>query len=238
MRNLILSALSLIFLIAPLSAEVMVLQDSFDGNSLDVSRWNTLLPYSDSVVSVQDGFLRSISRGAVVTQSEFSDQISGPIMISGSFRLANSFSVFEVWLRSDGILIPGNSNGWVGGIMVGFWSGPNYWSSPGLKIGYSDLTPNIFTDSITFNPDQVYSFKITDGGSWISVDVDGVLRATSLTQFSTGGKVALNGRQNLDGQVGQVDVFGLQIIPEPSSFSLLLIGVAGLASRRLLKRRS
>jgi hypothetical protein len=238
MRNLIFSALSLISLIAPLSAEVMVLQDSFDGNSLDVSRWNTLLPYSDSVVSVQDGFLRSISRGAVVTQSEFSDQISGPIMISGSFRLANSFSVFEVWLRSDGILIPGNSNGWVGGIMVGFWSGPNYWSSPGLKIGYSDLTPNIFTDSITFNPDQVYSFKITDGGSWISVDVDGVLRATSLTQFSAGGKVALNGRQNLDGQVGQVDVFGLQIIPEPSSFSLLLIGVAGLASRRLLKRRS
>jgi hypothetical protein len=234
MRNLILSALSLISLIAPLSAEVMVLQDSFDGNSLDVSRWNTLLPYSDSVVSVQDGFLRSISRGAVVTQSEFSDQISGPIMISGSFRLANSFSVFEVWLRSDGILIPGNSNGWVGGIMVGFWSGPNYWSSPGLKIGYSDLTPNIFTDSITFNPDQVYSFKITDGGSWISVDVDGVLRATSLTQFSTGGKVALNGRQNLDGQVGQVDVFGLQIIPESSSLSLLALGgvVVALGRRK------
>ena len=224
MRNLIISAFTVTLFISSLSAEVVVLQDSFDGNSLDVSRWNTLLPYSDSVVSVQDGFLRSISRGAVVTQSEFSDQISGPIMISGSFRLANSFSVFEVWLRSDGILIPGNSNGWVGGIMVGFWSGPNYWSSPGLKIGYSDLTPNIFTDSITFNPDQIYNFKITDGGSWISVDVDGVLRATSLTQFSTGGKVALNGRQNLDGQVGQVDVFGLQIIPEPSSLSLLALG--------------
>ena len=232
MRNLILSALALISFIAPLSAEVVGFQDSFDGSSLDGSKWTTLSPYSDSVVSVQDGFLRTISRGTVVTQSEFSDQISGPIMISGSFRLANSFSVFEVWLRSDGILIPGNSTGWVGGIGVGFWSGPNYWSSPGLKIGYSDLTPNIFTDSITFNPDQVYSFKITDGGSWISVDVDGVLRATSLTQFSTGGKVALNGRQNLDGQVGQVDVFGLQIIPESSSLSLLALGGVVMALGR------
>jgi PEP-CTERM motif len=213
-----------------------VLQDAFDGNSLDVSKWNTILPYSDSVVSVQDGFLRTISRGTVVTQSDFIGQTSGPIMISGSFRLANAYSVFEVWLRSDGILIPGNSNGWVGGIMVGFWSGPNYWSSPGLKIGYSDLTPNIFTDSITFNPDQVYNFKITDGGSWISVDVDGVNRVSSLTQFSTGGKVVLNGRQNRDGQVGQVDVFGLQIVPEPSSLSLLALGGLALAINK--RRRS
>jgi hypothetical protein len=233
-RNLNLSALALISFIAPLSAEVVGFQDSFDGSSLDGSKWTTLSPYSDSVVSVQDGFLRTISRGTVVTQSEFSDQISGPIMISGSFRLANSFSVFEVWLRSDGILIPG-TYGWVGGIMVGFWSGPNYWSSPGLKIGYSDLTPNIFTDSITFNPDQVYNFKITDGGSWISVDVDGVRRVTSLTQFSTGGKVALNGRQSLDGQVGQVDVFGIEIIPEPSSLSLLFLGGVVVALRRRKK---
>jgi len=232
MRNLIISAFTVTLFISSLSAEVVVLQDSFDGNSLDVSKWNTLLPYSNSVVSVQDGFLRTISRGGVVTQSDFSDQIIGPIMISGSFRLANSFSVFEVWLRSDGILIPGNSNGWVGGIMVGFWSGPNYWSSPGLKIGYSDLTPNIFTDSITFNPDQIYNFKITDGGSWISVDIDGVRRATLLTQFSTGGKVALNGRQNLDGQVGQVDVFGLQIIPEPSPLTLFGFGLALLIAKR------
>ena len=232
MRNIILFTLALISFIAPVSAEVVVFQDTFDGSSLDGSKWTTLSPYSDSVVSVQDGFLRTISRGTVVTQSEFSDQISGPIMISGSFRLANSFSVFEVWLRSDGILIPGNSNGWVGGLMVGFWSGPNYWSSPGLKIGYSDLTPNIFTDSITFNADQVYNFKITDGGSWISVDVDGVRRVTSLTQFSTGGKVALNGRQNLDGQVGQVDVFGIEIVPEPSSLSLLALGVGVVTLRR------
>jgi len=208
-----------------------LLQDSFDGNSLDVSKWNTLLPYSDSVVSVQDGLLRSISRGSVVTQSEFSDQISGPIMISGSFRLANAYSVFEVWLRSDGILIPG-TYGWVGGINVGFWSSPNEWSTPGLKIGYSDSTPNIFTDSITFNPDQVYNFNITDGGSWISVDVDGVRRATLLTQFSTGDKVALMGRQNLFGQVGQVDVFGLQIVPEPSSLSLLALGGLALAFKK------
>lgn len=234
MRNFLLSTLALISFIAHLSAEVVGFQDSFDGSSLDGSKWSTLLPYSDSVVSVQDGFLRTTSRGTVVTQSEFSDQISGPVVVSGSFRLANSFSVFEVWLRSDGILIPG-TYGWVGGIMVGFWSGPNYWSSPGLKIGYSDLTPNIFTDSITFNADQVYNFKITDGGSWISVDVDGVRRVTSLTQFSTGGKVALNGRQNLDGLVGQVDVFGIEIVPEPSSLSLLALGGLVVALRQRKK---
>ena len=209
--------------------------DPFDGSAIDSSKWDVLSPYSDSTVSVQNGSLRSVCRGTIVTKDTFTLTSYSPLVVSGSFQLANEFSVFEVWLRSDGVIIPTNPYGWVGGVGISFWSGWNSWSSPGLKIGLSDMSPNLFDDGIRFNPNQIYSFRITDTGTSLSVEVDGTQRASITTSFTKGNKVAFNGRQNLDGQLGQIDIFDTQIVPEPSSLSLLLVGGALLMAGRRRK---
>lgn len=206
----------------------VLFSDSFDGAVLDSSKWSTIFPFSGAELSVQGGFLRSNGRGTIVTKAG----LNSPYTVKGSFSNANDFSVFEVWLRSDGITIPTSGEGWVGGIGISFWGGPNFWSSPGVKVGLSDYSPNIFTDSTGFNPNQTYEFIITDFGNRITLDVDGVRRFDVSTSFSTGNKIAFNSRQNLSGQLGQTDVFQIEIVPEPSTFSLLLSGGALLMARR------
>jgi len=122
MRNLILSALTLISFIAPVSAEVVVFQDTFDGSSLDGSKWNTLLPFSDSSVSVGGGAANLVARGTIVTKTSFTT----PYALTGSFINQNntahsSYSVFLINFRSSGNVIAGDIYKNLDGFQIMFW---------------------------------------------------------------------------------------------------------------------
>jgi len=77
---------------------------------------------------------------------------------------------------------------------------------------------------------------LIDDGNWHSYEVD----ITNLVRNNSLDGIFLKMEDwGVSGSVGDVYFDNIVVsVPEPSSSSLLLIGVAGVASRRLLKRRS
>ena len=45
--------------------------ETFDGTSVDSSKWEVYLPFGSSSVGVQSGAFRSINRGTIVTKQDF-----------------------------------------------------------------------------------------------------------------------------------------------------------------------
>jgi hypothetical protein len=245
MRNLILSALTLISFIAPVSAEVVVFQDTFDGSSLDGSKWNTLLPFSDSSVSVGGGAANLVARGTIVTKTSFTT----PYALTGSFINQNntahsSYSVFLINFRSSGNVIAGDIYKNLDGFQIMFWPDRELHlaiANPTSPYGETK-TATLETKPFTLTTGREYFFTLTDSGTGFTFDVDGQRMFDYTSSASFGDKVGFASRETLvftgSDYTGDVLVKGMQVaVPEPSSLSLFLIGMAGLASRRLLKRK-
>lgn len=252
MRKLVLSVLALISFIVPLSAEVVVLQDSFDGSSLDSSKWNTLLPFSDSSVSVGGGAVNLVARGTIVTKTPF----TAPYTLTGSFINQNNtahsaYSVFLLNFRTSGNVISGDIYKNLDGFMISFWPRSTVGGSEGLFLTVANpaspygetKTTNLASQSFFPITGQEHFFSLADYGDRFTFDVDGIRMFDYTSSTSFGNKLGFASRETLQftgsDYTGDVVINSVQVsVPEPSSFSLLLIGVAGVASRRLLKRRS
>jgi hypothetical protein len=210
-----------------------LLSDSFDDAILDSAKWDTLLPFGNSSISVQNGILTSVNSGKILPKIS----VTGPITISGNFNLKSRSSAFQVSLRTDGQVPQNNPYGVLNGIQVGFlhddttgtgnqssliwvheW-GANYERS----VATNYLAPvglNVFEN-----------FAIIDDGSQISVFLNGVQVISALTNFSHGTKLGFAGRESLAG-VSQTEIGEIQIVPEPSSLSLLALGAVVVALRK------
>jgi hypothetical protein len=93
--------------------------------------------------------------------------------------------------------------------------------------------------NIGISPNTDFKFRVYDSGAAVQTYINDALVASFNSSYSPGSKVGFFSREGgtvLPTQTASL--LDVSIVPEPSSVSLLLIGVAGLASRRLLKRRS
>ena len=212
--------------------------DNFDGVVLDANKWNITAPFPDSTLSVQDGYLSSLNRGIAITKNGFSSGYT----VSGSFSLNSLYDIFNITLRSDGQItpdLPYGMYGSVNGVTVGFWGGYGNGTPTGFGWVWADEygTVNdghLWTSDLVIGEKTVRAFSIFDSGSSLTVSVDDQVLFTVATTFAPGDKIALHGTAsgpNLN--PGRVDIFDIQVVPEPSSLSLLLAGgLVALAKRR------
>jgi len=211
--------------------------DNFDGAVLDANKWNTTAPFLDSTLSVQDGYLSSLNRGIAITKDGF----SGGYTVSGSFSLNSLYDIFNITLRSDGQITPSLSYGVVNGVTVGFWGGYGNGTPTGFGWVWADEygTVNdghLWTTDLVIGEKTIRTFSIFDSGSSLTVSVDNQQLFSVATTFAPGDKIAVHGTAsgpNLN--PGRVDIFDIQVVPEPSSFSLLLAGGVVFAAVRRRK---
>jgi hypothetical protein len=246
MRRIILSVLALVSFITPLSAEVVVFEDSFNGNSLDSSKWKTLSPFSDSTVSVGNGGVNLVARGTIVTKTSF----AAPYTLTGSFINQNNtahspYSVFLINFRSSGQILSSDPYGNLDGFQITLWPSSASPDPVGLRLLYNQ-TSLIGLDNFHLNnAGHEYFFSLVDTGDSITFDIDGVRYFTYSSTLSSGTQIGFASRETMQfpgsDYTGDVKINGVQVtssVPEPSSISLLMLGALGLACRRLLKRSS
>jgi len=226
----------LAFLFIGLSSFVkaeILLTDSFENGALDSSKWDVFLPNGNSSVSVQDGYLKAINRGTLISKNEF----NSPYKISGSFRTQNLYyDLTTITLRSSGLLPSGVSWGLVEGIAIEIWS-DGYYITP-YQFGANAGSPTEYRPSVPIYDNVPYNFQIIDTGNTFSVIINDQLIFTEATTFTTGGKIAFSSREswtnNGETTNGHSDLLAIQIesVPEPSALSLLAVGLGGLAMMR------
>ena len=215
--------------------------DNFDGTVLDANKWNTSAPFLDSTLSMQDGYLSSLNRGIAITKDGFSVGYT----VSGSFSLNSFYDIFNITLRSDGQItpdLPPGMFGSVNGVTVGFWGGYGNGTPTGFGWVWADEygTVNdghLWTTDLVIGEKTIRTFSIFDSGSSLTVSVDNQQLFSVATTFAPGDKIAIHGTAsgpNLN--PGRVDIFGIQVVPEPSSLSLLLASGAAFGAAR--RRRS
>jgi hypothetical protein len=237
MRKLILSAFTATFFISSLSAEVVVFQDSFDGGSLDGAKWNTLLPYSDSSVSVGSGAVNLVARGTIVTKTSFTT----PYTLTGSFINQNNtshsaYSVFQIYFRTSGNYIPLDIYKNLDGFNISFWPMSAVGGQEAIFLQIDNRESpygETKTRTLEGKPFQLttgreYFFSLTDSGTGFTFDVDGQRIFDYTSSVSFGSNVGFASRETMANNptyTGDVLVNGVQVaVPEPSSLSLLALG--------------
>ena len=228
-----------LLLSASLHADVLF-TDSFDGSAVDPNKWNTVLPFGDSAVSQASGSLHLERRGGVFTAQSYSQ----PFELTGTFINHNVYSVLTVVLRSDGLLA-NNDYKTANGLSVVFWGPLGLAEGGRIDIRGEDPLSVNWGTNLAVNPEDQHSFRIIDTGSSVRVEFDGSLIVDYQSTFSLGGKVGLFSRESRDNfgpgpsrWEGNTEILSAQIssVPEPSSLSLLLAGVAVLLARRRAKQ--
>jgi len=227
----------------------LTLLDTFDGSGgPDSSKWTYANPYSDSSVYQSDGYLNLLNRGTLFSKSEFGSDIE----ISGSMKFTGSDKdLTRLLLRTDKYMTPLNASSQLThGILIGFAPGygagiseffgfPAGSDNPADPDGWEPLAATTGTGYFSMNVEE--SFKVTDDGYTINLylrDMNTPV-ATATSTLRYGGYFAI---QNREGGLGgswesngsNVSINSLNIVPEPSAFSLLAIGLGGLA---ILRRR-
>ena len=218
----------------------VLLSDSFGGGAIDSSKWDVYLPWALSSVSLQNGAMRSVNRGTIVTRQDF----GFPYVFTGTFRHSSIYDVTTLYLRSSGQRETTDFYGGMTGIGISLWSSfhPTF-GGGNIHITRSGISGSFATYTLGLNPNIDYSFWIRDTGDALSVRVTGSdispIDWYVPIAFSAGSKIALASRENTihTTQTGILDLLEVQVaVPEPSSLSLLLAGSAVLmAGRRRIR---
>ena len=207
----------------PLEADVVLLEDSFDGTSIDIDKW---------MVGTAEQANGRIS-GTIIAKPVF----TAPYEIFGRVILpvSNLQPQFVVHLRSSGwnynsTDVPSFD---VSGIALAFADVnigslgdvlilSNPWQSP------NPLAPPFFTSHgpISWNTDQENLIHIIDDGSAIKLFVNNLEIFNVTTDYSVGSYV---GFSVFDSFLNNVEI---KSVPEPSALSLLAVGLGVVLWRR------
>jgi autotransporter-associated beta strand protein len=222
--------------------------------TLDVKSGGSLLNNSTTTVYSGGNLIVNGTAGAVVMES--------------NGLLGGSGTVGAVTLKSGSLLTPGNSPGtltaasssWAAGSTYE-WQIDNAAGTAGINwdlfsvVGALDLSAlsstaqmNLVLESLSianFSTTSSYTWVIAQAGSFIGTGLADGTDVTSLFNINTadfnGGSAANlpnGGFQVVTGTEGSLRTLNLMAIPEPSTGSMLGLGLAGLVVTRLLRRKN
>jgi autotransporter-associated beta strand protein len=222
--------------------------------TLDVKSGGSLLANSTTTVNSGGNLIVNGTAGAVVMES--------------NGLLGGSGTVGAVTLKSGSLLSPGNSPGTLTAASSSWAAGSTYqWQiddatgSAGTNwdlfsvTGALDLSAlsssgqmNLVLESLSianFSTTSSYTWVIAQAGSFTGTGLADGTDVTSLFNINTSafnGGAASNlpngGFQVVTGTEGSLRTLNLMAIPEPSTGSMLGLGLAGLVVTRLLRRKS
>ncbi len=222
--------------------------------TLDVKSGGSLLANSTTTVNSGGNLIVNGTAGAVVMES--------------NGLLGGSGTVGAVILKSGSLLSPGNSPGTLTAASSSWAAGSTYqWQiddatgSAGTNwdlfsvTGALDLSAlsssgqmNLVLESLSianFSTTSSYTWVIAQAGSFTGTGLADGTNVTSLFNINTAafnGGAAANlpngGFQVVTGTEGSLRTLNLMAIPEPSTGSMLGLGLAGLVATRLLRRKN
>ena len=208
--------------------------DTFDGSLINNSKWDVILPHGNSQISLQNGFLQSINMGTIVSKQSF----SFPYTLYATFMMPTGHDLTNITIRSDGAIDSRDPWRRVNGLNFEIWANP--WPAGNIfveRVPNDILAGNIdgifqYT-RIGLTNNIIYSLRIEDTGNQITFSLDGQQLFTTPTSFASGAKISFSSREFTEGQTGQTNLYYLEVIPEPTSLSLLLAsGAVLMAGRR------
>ena len=208
---------------ASLKADVL-LTDSFDGSSIDSTKWTAYRPQGGSQVFESGGNLVMQMRGGVDSVMALPNELQ----VEGGFRFTGYEDHFAVVLRSDLSIANG------------------YYEKTGIRVSFQDNSQTLRIQELgsginneiaftfyTLNRNTDYTFKIVDQNNTVSLYLNGdsspLVQAT--TFFRPGSFISFYDREN-PGNETQLQYVAVSSIPEPSSLSLLALGGAVVALGR------
>jgi hypothetical protein len=209
---------------AALSLKAQLLDDFNDG-TIDSSKWSVWLPSTPNQgLTEASGNARFHNGAALITTSYFENA-----SISGRFKISGwEYDRFKVIIRSDGVTVDTHWQERIGGLGIQFTSGsnPDYGASQTLQL-WNFQTGTLLTSAAPIiSMNTYYDFLITDSGSEIKVFLGDLLNpALSFsTTTSYGNKIEFCNRSQLLGWPSPYysDLDFVSIVPEPSSFAILL----------------
>lgn len=227
-----------LFLVLPLLALPLRadLIDSFNGISLDTSKWTASEPFSDSSVSVSGGNLILDNRGRVVTQESY----SGTVDLVMAFQLTGSaHDVFKILMRTDGVSTnaPGEFDD---GLYTEFAvQGDTGSTTNNIKMG--GLTGHMALGTYAFSLNTTYLIRLLDDGTNLTLYINDLINPfLSISTDERGGnQVGFYNREGAGAgsgisagsevKVDFVSISGGSRVPDSgSTLALLGVGMLGL----------
>jgi len=245
-----LSTLVVIGLIGNVSAQVLVSDDFSTGVDSYTNNWNPLTPFTNqiiydwtahdvySTVTQSNGYVTLLGGASLNSIQSF----SSPYIFTASFeQTSNPGGRTQLTLRGDGFSTDPTYGHPVAGIDILFFgdsSNPNEqgnnsqnWQLQLTQDG-TPVSETYFNPSMNITMDSITTFSITDYGTNLSVNINGVLAATAIVStndFSFGGNVSIGSQWSDTGGTGlQVYRLSVQPVPEPSTYALIGIATIGL----------
>ena len=243
----VLVLVSFLFISFNLQAETL-LNDNFNGSTLNGALWDTftssLTPAGTSgAVYLSNGNLILVNRGTIITKQGFDTTFD----LSGNFRIEGNYDRVSIYLRTTGA----STNPWKdqdNGIFINFqqdtygdfskrWIGIAEWSVGGLNnlTGVYTNDPNTYYNQLATTSANIPSYtslnyRITDDGYNIAVYLENLSTPilTASTSFAPGNRIAFNNGYSHN----QISIDSIQIVPEPSALSLLVVGLGVVLRRR------
>ncbi len=194
---------------------------------MDSSKWTVFLPNGGSSVTQADGVVTTSGRGVLGSLSSF----ASPYEVSGSFAMQSGSEHFNIVIRSD---LSGAAVGERTGLLVSF-------SNDGDQISIQRSTAAsdgaiLAVDSFSLTTGQMYSFRIRDDGSLVSLSIDNVERLSATSSFQTGGRVGFYSREFSETST-RIDSVTVSAVPEPETYGLVF-GAICVLGRLLYPRRA
>jgi hypothetical protein len=241
----------------PAHGDTVLLQDNFNDNSLDPTKWTTVLPDIPGTPSVteQNQHIEITDRGYLVTASQYDPSLVGPLTLTGTWTFDTSAFAFqqedymEVFTRSDAVPYGapyGEVHNGVGFILHMQGDNPgNMWIA---DYEYGKGSAELAETPIVIRNGDSFHFTIQDDGLHVTFSVQqingpasGVLTADVATHFSENHIVFYNAQRDTN-PVPKLsildDVRLTGAVPEPSSILLLGCGIAAwpVTHRRFIRR--
>jgi hypothetical protein len=192
----------------------VLLEDDFDDNSLDTSKWTTILTNGNASIAEQNQRMEMRSKPFLIANEDLDPDAVGGLRITGTYEFVDSgFSgeYLALILRTDAVPGPSPYYEPNNGLRFRFGYLLNWWGGNGVSLG--SLNTEITLSDVVSQGEFVgtsgvkASFEIVDLGGQVSMTVTDVanasntatVQATIASDSSTSRRVCFFNRERQDG---------------------------------------